>query len=119
MSADENKVSEMCGIPNLSTATKLTLHTWHKNNNVPPLDVFNLWVARAQFTNLIMPPSIDAMCRYGAPFMGGSNPIVGYEAGIGTTPNSPDVVEFKEVRYIAKPVIISYHVEISLDKRNT
>lgn len=90
-------MSELCGIPLLSTSTKLTLHAWHKNNQVPALNIFDLWQGRAVFKNLIMPPSIDAMCRYGAPFIGGSIPIVGYEAGIGLSPDVDDIVPFKEV----------------------
>lgn len=70
---------------------------WHRNNQVPDLHVFDLWEARASFRNLVMPPSVDALCRYGSPFTGGTIPIVGYEAGIGTSPISADVSPFQQV----------------------
>ncbi|XP_053400990.1 uncharacterized protein LOC123541000 [Mercenaria mercenaria] len=100
--ADENQISEMCGIPPLSIHTKLILHVWNKDNIVPTLDVFNLWQATADFKGLIMPPDINALCRYGDPIQGGTNAIVKYEAGIGTTPGAVDIVPFQVVN---KPCI--------------
>ena len=98
MFADGLQISEMCGLPPLSTHTKLILHVWNKDNIVPALDVFNLWQATAAFRNLVMPPDINALCRYGKPFQGGTNAIVKYEAGIGTSPGAVDMVPFQEVR---------------------
>ncbi|XP_060596420.1 uncharacterized protein LOC132750448 [Ruditapes philippinarum] len=94
---DGDQVSELCGIPHLSIRTNLILHVWNKDNMVPVLDVFNLWQTRAAFRDLIMPPEVNALCRYGDPFQGGTNAIVQYEAGVGTLPGSVDIVPFQKV----------------------
>lgn len=91
----------MCGIPLLSMSTKLVLHVWHKDNILPALDVFNLWQAKASFKQLIMPPDVKELCRYGNPFEGGLNAIVGYEAAIGTSLLSDDAVPFQKVSLCA------------------
>jgi hypothetical protein len=90
-------MSEMAGIPELSPSTNLFLHVWNKNNILPTLDVFNLWAARAVFKQLIFPPGVEAMCRYGDPFQGGTNAIVRYEAAIGTSKDTTDIADFQEV----------------------
>ncbi|XP_053401006.1 uncharacterized protein LOC123523226 isoform X2 [Mercenaria mercenaria] len=100
--ADEKQISEMCGIPPLSSRTRLILHVWNKDNIVPALDIFNQWQTRAAFKDLIMPPEVNALCRYGDPFEGGTNAIVRYEAGIGTAQGEVDMVAFQEVN---KPCI--------------
>lgn len=97
MFTDGKQLSEMCGIPPLSISTKLILHVWNKDNIVPTLDIFNLWQAKAVFKELVMPPDVNALCRYGDPFQGGTNAIVKYEAGIGTSPGEVDMVSFQQV----------------------
>ena len=94
---DGQQMSEMAGIPELSSSTNLFFHLWNKNNVLPPLDVFNLWNGKAKFRQLTLPPDIDELCRYGEPFQGGTNAIVRYEAGVGTSKDTPDVADFQEV----------------------
>lgn len=94
---DKLQVSELCGIPLLSDTTQLVLHVWNKNNFLPKLDIFDLWETYASFKGLQMPPDIDALCRYGVPFQGGTNAIIRYEAGIGTNKAEDDAVKFREV----------------------
>ncbi|XP_076085497.1 uncharacterized protein LOC143056293 [Mytilus galloprovincialis] len=95
---DGSMFSKICGIPEFSSDTKLLLHVFNKNNYVPPVtDLFDVFSTRASFRNVIMPPSSDAMCRYGGPFYGGVIPIDRYEAGIGTDQLMTDVVSYQEV----------------------
>ena len=97
---DGGEFSEICGIPPLSTDTLLVLHGWSKNNYIPPItDAFNPWSAKASFRNLIMPPAAGALCRYGDPFISGTNPVYHFEAGIGTSKLATDVKEFTVVSY--------------------
>ncbi|ESO82597.1 hypothetical protein LOTGIDRAFT_236952 [Lottia gigantea] len=99
---NDDEISELCGIPELSVETKLFLHVWNWKNYLPPLptkveDMFELWSTKAIFTDLIMPPESNAICRLGRPFRGGKNAVVKFEAGIGTRVNSDNVVPFREV----------------------
>ncbi|KAL5014713.1 hypothetical protein ScPMuIL_008983 [Solemya velum] len=103
---DDEKMTEICGIPNLLSSTQLVFHTWSKNNMVPEItDMFNIWTARAIFKDLIMPPALSALCRYGNPFRGGTNPIIRYEAGIGTKRGLTDVIDFRKVLSPCKPCL--------------
>ncbi|KAL5015119.1 hypothetical protein ScPMuIL_009389 [Solemya velum] len=103
---DDEKMTEICGISNLLSSTQLVFHTWSKNNVVPEItDMFNIWTARAIFKDLIMPPALSALCRYGNPFRGGTNPIIRYEAGIGTERGLTDVIDFRKVLGPCQPCL--------------
>lgn len=98
--ANGQQISEMCGIPALSLDTQFVLHLWNKNNFLPALNIFDLWETYASFKDLLLPPAVDALCRFGDPFQGGTNAIIRYEAGIGTDKQTADVVDFREVSLI-------------------
>ncbi|XP_076087285.1 uncharacterized protein LOC143057777 [Mytilus galloprovincialis] len=95
---NDEELTELCGIPDLSETTKLVLHVFNRDNFVPEItDVFNMFSTRAVFKNLILPPPTGALCRYGDPFRGGSNPIIKYEVGIGSDKLLTDIEPFREV----------------------
>jgi hypothetical protein len=88
----------MCGIQPPSISTKLVLHVWNHNNYVPGIpDFFNVFSTKAYFKNLIMPPKVGWLCRYGNPFRGGTNPVVMYEAAIGSDKLATDIDDYREV----------------------
>jgi hypothetical protein len=88
----------MCGFQPLSISAKLVLHVWNHNNYVPSIpDLFNVFSTKAYFKNLIMPPKVGSLCRYGNPFRGGTNPIVIYEAAIGSDRLSTDIEDYRDV----------------------
>ncbi|CAG2210833.1 unnamed protein product [Mytilus edulis] len=90
--------SKVCGIRDLSTDTDLIFHVFPKNNYLPPVvDTFNPYSTKAFFRSVVLPPEPGAHCRYGAPFRGGTNPIIKYEIGIGTTILGTEVVPYKEM----------------------
>ncbi|VDI50948.1 Hypothetical predicted protein, partial [Mytilus galloprovincialis] len=96
--ADEEELTEICGIEPPSTSAKLVLHVWNRNNYVPDIsDLFNVFSAKAYFKDLIIPPKIGNKCRYGDPFRGGTNPVIKYEAGIGTEKLQTDIVPYREI----------------------
>ncbi|CAG2204566.1 unnamed protein product [Mytilus edulis] len=95
---NDEEITELCGIPDLSETTKLVLHVFNRDNFVPEItDIFNIFSARAVFKNLILPPPTGALCRYGDPFRGGSNPIIKYEVGIGSDKLLTDIEPFRKV----------------------
>ncbi|XP_076076023.1 uncharacterized protein LOC143046845 [Mytilus galloprovincialis] len=95
---DDEELTEICGIEPPSTSAKLVLHVWNRNNYVPDIsDLFNVFSAKAYFEDLIIPPKIGNKCRYGDPFRGGTNPVIKYEAGIGTEKLQTDVVPYREI----------------------
>ncbi|XP_076085507.1 uncharacterized protein LOC143056307 [Mytilus galloprovincialis] len=90
--------SKVCGIRDLSTDTDLIFHVFPKNNYLPPVvDTFNPYSTKAFFRSVVLPPEPGAHCRYGAPFRGGTNPIIKYEIGIGTTILGTEAVPYKEM----------------------
>ncbi|VDI79784.1 Hypothetical predicted protein [Mytilus galloprovincialis] len=96
--ADDEELTEICGIEPPSTSAKLVLHVWNRNNYVPDIsDLFNVFSAKAYFKDIIIPPKIGNKCRYGDPFRGGTNPVIKYEAGIGTEKLQTDVVPYREI----------------------
>ncbi|CAC5409205.1 unnamed protein product [Mytilus coruscus] len=96
--ADDEELTEICGIEPPSTSAKLVLHVWNRNNYVPDIsDLFNVFSAKSYFKDLIIPPKIGNKCRYGNPFRGGTNPVIKYEAGIGTEKLQTDVVPYREI----------------------
>lgn len=95
---DENFINQLCDIPHLSTDTLLFVHLFKKDNILPKApDAFTPWAAYAEFSHLEMPPPVGTLCRSGQQFRGYSNPIIMYEAGIGTSRLATDVQGFKEV----------------------
>ncbi|VDI51286.1 Hypothetical predicted protein [Mytilus galloprovincialis] len=90
--------SKICGIRELSTDTDLVFHVFPKNNYLPPVvDSFNPYSTKAFFRNVVLPPEPGAHCRYGAPFRGGTNPIIKYEIGIENTTLGTEIVHYKEM----------------------
>ena len=95
---DGDMRQRLTGIPQLSHSTQFILNLWNRDNVVPELsDVFDSWNVKALFRDLIFPPSSDELCRYGAVFQAGTNPIVRYEIGIGSQIDSTDVYPYTEV----------------------
>lgn len=98
MFVDDGELTEICGIEPPSLSTKLVLHVWNRNNYVPEItDLFNVFSTKAYFKNLVMPPKVGSLCRYGNPFRGGTNPVIKYEAAIGTDQLTTDISDFSEV----------------------
>ncbi|XP_076085326.1 uncharacterized protein LOC143056125 [Mytilus galloprovincialis] len=90
--------SKVCGIRDLSTDTDLIFHVFPKNNYLPPVvDTFDPYSTKAFFRRVVLPPELGALCRYGAPFRGGENPIIKYEIGIGTTKLGTEVVPYRDI----------------------
>ena len=95
---DSEFFSKVCGMRDLSTDTKLVLHTFTKNNYLPPIvDNFNPYSTKAHFRNVILPPAPSAYCRYGDPFRGGENPIIQYEIGIGSSLLATNLVPYRKM----------------------
>ena len=109
MVVDGRVIQKFSGIPNLSTSTQFFIHVWNRDNFVPKLsDVFNNWAVEAEFKDFVFPPAIGELCRYGDVFQSGSNPIIRYEAGIGTQIGNVKVEPFREVRFSYLFVLIRY-----------
>ena len=98
---EEVAIAVLCGIPALSSSTKLALSVWNWKNFLTDPSTndrgIQLWQAAATFSNVTFPAPATSQCRYGNPFRGGGNPIVRYEAGIGSDIGLADVKDFKEV----------------------
>ena len=98
-------MTENCGVPHLSESTHLILAAWNHNNGMPSntydgTEFPKVWRAIAEFRDLVMPPDSSFLCRVGAPFRGGNNAVVGYEAGIGSSPLKDDVAQFVKVVFL-------------------
>ncbi|CAC5412724.1 unnamed protein product [Mytilus coruscus] len=62
---NDEELTELCGIPNLSESAQLVLHVFNRDNFVPDItDKFNIFSTKAYFKNLILPPPAGALCRY-------------------------------------------------------
>ncbi|XP_048258717.1 uncharacterized protein LOC124137708 isoform X1 [Haliotis rufescens] len=99
---DGDLLTEQSGIPRLSPGTKLFLGVWNHKNFIPDTDRdseghLQVWSATASFRDLVMPADKEKLCRYGNPFQGGNNPIVRYEAGIGSASGFSDVLPYQQV----------------------
>ncbi|XP_071123199.1 uncharacterized protein [Mytilus edulis] len=95
---DGDELTMMCGIPYLSNKAKLVFHVWNRDNTVPEnADMFNRFSTKAFFKDLIMPAPQGSLCRYGDPFRGGKNPVIKFEAGIGSEKLLTDVSPFIEI----------------------
>lgn len=98
MFVDGDELTMMCGIPYLSNKAKLVFHVWNRDNTVPEnADMFNRFSTKAFFKDLIMPAPQGSLCRYGDPFRGGKNPVIKFEAGIGSEKLLTDVSPFIEI----------------------
>ena len=98
VSIEDDFISEICDVPQMSSEALMFFHVFKRNNDIPVhLDKFSVWSARATLAGLEMPPVADALCRSGPQFIGFSNPIMLYEAGVGTTPLAPNAVDFTPV----------------------
>ncbi|WAR05119.1 hypothetical protein MAR_020488, partial [Mya arenaria] len=95
--ADQQELSEMCGIPELSNTTMLVLNVWNKNNFIPEMSIFDSWTTYSYFKLLKIPPKANELCRYGSPWLGGTVAVISYFAGIGSSPSKPDIVDFRKV----------------------
>ena len=101
MYIDGLKIQKFSGIPRFKNTASYFIHVWNKDNYVPELlDVFDNWMVKAVFKNLIFPPKVGELCRYGEVFQSGENPIVRYEAGIGSQKGITDIQPFSEVIFI-------------------
>ena len=95
---DGNFLNEICDVPQLSTEAWLFIHVFKRMNQLPEHhDKFSVWSARASVSALEMPPPVGTLCRSGQQFIGFTNPIMRYEAGVGTTPLAADAAEFTQV----------------------
>ena len=95
---DDNFLNEICDVPQLSTEAWLFIHVFKRMNQLPEHhDKFSVWSARASVSALEMPPPVGTLCRSGQQFIGFMNPIMRYEAGVGTTPLATDAAEFRQV----------------------
>ncbi|XP_046574117.1 uncharacterized protein LOC124282192 [Haliotis rubra] len=99
---DNDLMTERCGMPRLSPDTKLYLGVWNYKNYIPDTERdseghLKVWSATASFRDLVMPADKEQLCRYGNPLQGGNNPIVRYEAGIGSVSGLSDVVPYQQV----------------------
>lgn len=91
-------ISEICDVPQMTTEALIFFHVFKRDNQIPEhQDKFSVWSAKATFSGLEMPPAAGALCRSGPQFISYSNPIMLYEAGVGTTPLAPDAVDFTSV----------------------
>ncbi|KAK3104702.1 hypothetical protein FSP39_008103 [Pinctada imbricata] len=101
------KINQLCGIPHLSSNTYLFLHVFKKDNSLPThSNKFTSWAAYASFSHINVPPPVETLCRSGTQFRSGTNPVVLYEAGIGTSPLTTNVLEY---RNISAPCIPCYN----------
>ncbi|KAK3101936.1 hypothetical protein FSP39_007496 [Pinctada imbricata] len=107
---DDNYLTDVCGVPELSRDTKLFFHVYNKDNYIPNADdAFNLWTTRATFANLILPPTPGLPCRSGDPFRAGTNGIIQYDVGIGSSKLTTDVVTFQKVNKIIKLLLVKHY----------
>ncbi|XP_022100316.1 uncharacterized protein LOC110984425 [Acanthaster planci] len=104
---DGKLLASLTGIPVMSSSTKLILHVFNRDSYIADLqDPFNPPVVTATLRNFKMPPEQSKLCRYGAPFRAGTNPVSRYFAGVGSEAGATDIVPFKE---IARPCVPCIH----------
>ena len=95
---DDQKIQKFSGIPKFSNKANFFIHVWNRENYVPELvDVFDNWMVKAVFKDLVFPPKVGELCRYGEVFQSGTNPFIRYEAAIGSQKGLTDVQAFSEV----------------------
>lgn len=92
---EDDFINEICDVPQLSTSALIFFHIFKRHNEIPVHeDKFSVWSARASLSDLEMPPAVGTLCRSGPQYIGYTNPIMLYEAGVGTSPLSTDAVDF-------------------------
>ncbi|XP_041378093.1 uncharacterized protein LOC121390363 [Gigantopelta aegis] len=105
---DGDLATKNCGVPYLSKSTRLIFAAWNYKNSMPhnvnDLKGFpKVWSAKATFRDLVLPPDSSHLCRVGAPFRGGNNAIIAYEAGIGSSPLTDNISQFTKVKSTCVP----------------
>lgn len=107
VTVEDDFISEICDVPQMSTNALLFFHIFKRHNRMPVHDdKYTVWSARASLSGLEMPPAVGSLCRSGPQFIAYSNPIMLYEAAVGTSPSAPDAVDFTPVSFTLKTIII-------------
>ena len=97
---DEEFINELCDVPQMSSETFMFFHVFKRLNQIPqPDSSFEAWATYATLAGLEMPPPIGTLCRSGLQFRAFTNPVIYYEAGIGTSILTSDTVPFRKVRH--------------------
>lgn len=100
VTVEDDFISEICDVPQMSTNALLFFHIFKRHNQIPVHeDKYSVWSARASLSGLEMPPAVGSLCRSGPQFIAYSNPIMLYEAAVGTSPSAPDAVDFTPVSF--------------------
>ncbi|XP_062596534.1 uncharacterized protein LOC134257978, partial [Saccostrea cucullata] len=101
---EEEFINEICDVPQLSTNALLFFHVFKRHNEIPPHeDRFSVWSTKASLSGLEMPPAVGTLCRSGPQFISYTNPIMLYEAGVGTSPLLTNAVEFTPIDHPCIP----------------
>lgn len=107
VTVEDDFISEICDVPQMSTNALLFFHIFKRHNQIPVHeDKYSVWSARASLSGLEMPPAVGSLCRSGPQFIAYSNPIMLYEAAVGTSPSAPDAVNFTPVSFTLKTIFI-------------
>ena len=100
IAGSDEDLATLCGIPELTNSTRMIFHVFNSENYVPPLaDTMNPWSVTSYMRAVYLPPSSSRLCRYGNAFMGGTTPIISFEAAVGYEAGTEDVVPFTPVSY--------------------
>lgn len=95
---DNEFINELCDVPQISTEAFMFFHVFKRLNQMPNLqNNFEAWATYATLAGLEMPPPIGTLCRSGPQFRAFTNPVIFYEAGIGTSKLASDSVPFRKV----------------------
>lgn len=107
VTVEDDFISEICDVPQMSTNALLFFHIYKRHNQIPVHeDKYSVWSARASLSGLEMPPAVGSLCRSGPQFIAYSNPIMLYEAAVGTSPSASDAVDFTPVSFTLKTIFI-------------
>lgn len=107
VTVEDDFISEICDVPQMSTNALLFFHIYKRHNQIPVHeDKYSVWSARASLSGLEMPPAVGSLCRSGPQFIAYSNPIMLYEAAVGTSPSAPDAVDFTPVSFTFETIFI-------------
>jgi hypothetical protein len=95
---DDEYINELCDVPQMSTDAFMFFHVFKRMNQLPVQKTnFEAWATYATLAGLEMPPPIGTLCRSGPQFRAFTNPVIHYEAAIGTTFMGSDAVPFRKV----------------------
>lgn len=95
---DDEYINELCDVPQMSTDAFMFFHVFKRLNQLPtPKSKFESWATYATLAGLEMPPPIGTLCRSGPQFRAFTNPVIFYEAAIGSSFMASDVVPFRKV----------------------